>query len=131
MMLHELLFVLALLIYLSIYIANGGFVRVHKLTYVNSAKSQVAMLEDATNMYVLAIGSCPTTKQGLDALLVPPADLADPKKWQGPYLDKVQLPVDPWNNAYRYESKGKGVFRVWSCGPDGISGTKDDISTQL
>ena len=87
------------------------------------------MLEDAANHYALCVGYVPTTQQGLNALLAPPNELADKTKWTGPYLDKVQFPVDPWNTPYQYKALNDKGFRVWSAGPDRISGTKDDIST--
>jgi prepilin-type N-terminal cleavage/methylation domain-containing protein len=34
--------------------------------------------------------------------------------------------VDGWNRPLEYSVTGKKV-RIWSCGPDGISGTPDDI----
>lgn len=125
-MLHQLLFVLAVVILALVACSS---VRYSGCTPVNSAKSQAAMLEDAVNLYVLEIGNCPTTQQGLVALLSPPKDLAEPTKWQGPYLDKTCLPVDPWNNAYHYQTISDKEFRIWSIGPDGVSGTNDDIST--
>ncbi len=130
-MLHELLFVIVLLMLLAASLAFGVFIRYHRTPYTHSCKSYVNMLEDAVNHYVLSVGSAPTTQQGLDALLVPPADLPDPTKWTGPYLDIVQLSVDPWNNPYQYKALNNKAFRIWSNDPDGISGTKDDISTAL
>jgi general secretion pathway protein G len=126
----EVLLVLAILVILGS-LVTVSFVRMQRTAYINSAKSQVSMLEDAVNHYVLAVGSAPTQQQGLEALLAAPAELKDPTKWQGPYLDKQQLPVDPWNNPYQYESLGTDQFRIWSNGPDGTSGSDDDISTTL
>jgi len=34
--------------------------------------------------------------------------------------------VDAWERPIEYRVDGK-EFRVWSCGPDGVSGTDDDI----
>jgi general secretion pathway protein G len=50
------------------------------------------------------------------------------KSWHGPYLEK--LPTDPWQNPYQYAYPGKhnpSGFDLWSSGPDGKSGTEDDI----
>ena len=128
--LMEVLLVLAILVILGS-LVTVSFVRMQKTAYINSAKSQVAMLEDAVNMYVLAIGQPPTAQDGLNALLNPPGELKDPTKWQGPYLDKQDLPMDPWNNSYQYEPLGTDQFRIWSNGPDGQSGTEEDITTTL
>jgi len=99
--------------------------------YLYSARSQVGMLSDAVTIYASEIGTCPTDKQGLDALLVAPSDLPDSSKWKGPYIDRVQLPVDPWNHPYQYKALSGKDFRIWSHGPDGIGGSKDDITMQL
>lgn len=34
--------------------------------------------------------------------------------------------IDPWNNEYKYETRGKR-FTIISAGPDGDFGTEDDI----
>ena len=52
------------------------------------------------------------------------------KNWHGPYLDPPQLPIDPWGNPYLYACPGKHnptTYDLWSAGPDGKSGTSDDI----
>ncbi len=59
----------------------------------------------------------------LDELLNPPPGES------APYLS--ELPQDPWGNPYEYDAQGprnKGIKPdVWSAGPDGNSGTEDDI----
>jgi prepilin-type N-terminal cleavage/methylation domain-containing protein len=35
--------------------------------------------------------------------------------------------VDAWGRPIEYRVEGR-KFRLWSCGPDGISGTDDDLS---
>ena len=50
------------------------------------------------------------------------------RNWHGPYLDN--LPIDPWGNPYLYSYPGKhnpNGYDLWSAGPDGKSGTSDDI----
>jgi len=132
LMLHQLLVGLTFSIYaFTAIVALSCFRYSHGCTYVNAAKSQVEMLSGAVDMYVLAIGVCPTTEQGLSALLVAPVELVDRVKWQGPYLDHQQLPVDPWNNTYQYKAQSATEFRIWSNGPDGIAGSKDDITMQF
>src|SRR5262249_53544521 len=34
--------------------------------------------------------------------------------------------VDAWDRPFEYRVEGK-KFRLWSCGPDGVSGTADDL----
>ena len=50
-------------------------------------------------------------------------------KWRGPYTYKELL--DPWGNPYEYRippifQKKRG-YDLWSKGPDGKTGTEDDI----
>ena len=87
------------------------------------------LCKSALQMYEMSIGSYPTTAQGLQALRTAPQELANPSKWDGPYLDR-DIPRDPWDTPYQYCSPGihnPKSFDVWSFGPDGTNGTPDDI----
>jgi general secretion pathway protein G len=78
--------------------------------------------------YKMAMGDYPTTAEGLQALVTPPANRAD--RWRGPYLQDSKLPVDPWGEPYQYRYPGvknKNGFDLWSKGPDKTDGTDDDI----
>jgi general secretion pathway protein G len=44
--------------------------------------------------------------------------------WNGPYLRRA-IPLDPWGNAYEYESSG-GSFTLYSYGADGQRGGEGD-----
>lgn len=77
--------------------------------------------------YKIHMGSYPSTEEGLQALITPPANRAD--RWKGPYLEARTLPLDPWNNPYQYRypgTKNPDRFDVWSFGPDGRE-SADDI----
>ena len=126
----EVLLVLAILVVLGS-LVTVSFVRMQIHAYQDTATSQCRMLEQGVELYVLNIGSAPTQEQGLEALLVAPADLKDPTRWKGPYLNRQQLPSDPWNHPYQYEPLDGAAFRIWSNGRDGRTGTEDDISTTL
>lgn len=79
--------------------------------------------------YSLRMGGYPTTAEGLQALITPPADKAD--RWgTTPYLEPAKIPMDPWGEPYQYASPGthnKTTYDIWSKGPDKISGNEDDI----
>ena len=50
--------------------------------------------------------------------------------WIGPYVREDEMFIDPWGNSYNYRTpatKSKGGYDLWSNGPDGVSGTEDDI----
>lgn len=77
--------------------------------------------------YQRAMGSYPTTAEGLKALVEAPPN-ARPGAWRQPFVDK--LPLDPWNEPYQYAYPGshnKSSYDLWSKGPDRESGTADDI----
>lgn len=87
---------------------------------IKAAKVQVEDLSQTLDMYKLDVGSYPTTEQGLNALVENPGDV---QRWNGPYLKKNKIPLDPWNNEYRYTSPGEhGKFDIMSLGADGKEG---------
>lgn len=87
---------------------------------VKAAKVQIEDLSATLDMYKLDVGSYPTTEQGLEALVEAP-DSA--KRWNGPYLRKAKVPLDPWQNEYKYVSPGEhGKFDLASLGADGKEG---------
>jgi general secretion pathway protein G len=80
------------------------------------------------NTYRINMGSFPSTSEGLQALVTPPASNAD--NWRGPYIADGKLPNDPWGEPYQYAYPGthnKNGYDIWSKGPDKQSGTGDDI----
>jgi general secretion pathway protein G len=126
--LMEILLVLAILVVLGSMV-GVGYVQIQKNAMKNAARSQVTLLEDAVKLYALDVGTPPTD---LNSQLQQPPDVSE-TKWGGPYLEKQELPVDPWNQPYQYEiiDQTTGKFRVWSNGPDQQPGSTDDISTTL
>lgn len=88
------------------------------------ARIQIESLETALKLYKLDTGSYPTTEQGLQALVAPPEVGELAKKWrEGGYLEKGNVPRDPWDNDYLYLSPGaKGDYDIISYGADGELG---------
>jgi len=85
-----------------------------------AAKVQIVDLAATLDMYKLDLGRYPTSDEGLQALVESP-DSA--KRWNGPYLQKSKVPVDPWQNEYHYASPGEhGKFDLFSYGADGKEG---------
>ena len=99
------------------------------------AKSDIATLQGALQLYKLDNGNYPTTEQGLDALVKPPAQVDTTEEmttWkQGGYIEGGKLPMDPWRNPYQYLSPGVNneSYDIWSMGKDGESGTEDDMQS--
>ena len=88
------------------------------------AQADIQELKQALDRYYLDNGSYPTTDQGLQALVTPPAGGRAPSNYeQGGYIEK--LPNDPWGNQYFYQSDGS-TYALKSFGPDGVQ-SADDI----
>jgi len=88
------------------------------------ARVQLESIETALKLYKLDNGSYPTTEQGLQALVEPPASGRLAKAWrEGGYLEKGKVPLDPWDNEYMYLCPGiHGDFDLMSYGFDGEPG---------
>jgi general secretion pathway protein G len=86
------------------------------------AKADIATLDQALELYRLNNLTYPSTADGLQALVKPPASLTDPARYQaGGYIKK--LPNDPWGRPYLYASPGQhGTFDISTLGADGAPG---------
>ena len=124
---------LELLVVLGIIAMLAGIVGPQVMKHMGESKTKAAkvQIEDLSatlDMYKLDAGSYPTTEQGLQALIEAP-DTA--KHWNGPYLSKAKIPLDPWQNEYHYVSPGEhGRFDIISMGADakeGGTGEDQDI----
>lgn len=98
---------------------------------ITKAKADIATIESALDLYKLQNDGYPSTSDGLQALVAPPAD-ADPSKYQrGGYIKK--LPQDPWGRPYLYAAPGAhGEVDVWTLGADkkeGGEGPNADIGS--
>jgi general secretion pathway protein G len=97
---------------------------------VTAAQSDIQVnIPTALDLYELDNGFYPSTEQGLAALREQPSTAPVPAKWSGPYLKRK--PLDPWGNAYHYQSPGShnpNSYDLFSYGKDGAEGGKDDIT---
>jgi len=85
-----------------------------------AARLQIEELSSSLDMYRLDVGRYPTTDEGLNALIEAPETVT---VWNGPYLKKKKVPLDPWNNPYHYVAPGQhGKFDLWSLGADNAEG---------
>lgn len=78
----------------------------------------------STHGRVHALGVEVGTVVGLKGF--PPATLEELAARLNPEWIKEGKFVDAWEHPIQYRVDGKN-FQVWSCGPDGISGTDDDL----
>ena len=118
--LYELLIVLAILAMLATLIAPRvvGYLGRAKS---DTAKTQLANIATSLELYYYDQGQYPSPDQGLAALVTKPADAP---RWNGPYLQASETPLDPWGRPYRYrtvDEAGRG-FEIVSLGADGAEG---------
>ena len=94
---------------------------------VEKARADIATLGQALEMYRLDNLGYPTSSDGLQALVAPPASQATTARYrQGGYIKK--LPDDPWGRPYQYDNPGRQGpgFDLYSLGADGAPGGEDD-----
>lgn len=89
---------------------------------VAAAKSDLAAIGQALDMYKLDNSSYPTSDQGLEALVSKPSGTPEPRNWNANgYLKK--LPEDPWHRQYQYASPAEGApYEISTLGADGREG---------
>lgn len=90
----------------------------------DSAKIQVQQLGATLDLFRLDVGRYPTQDEGLDVLYDRPADA---KVWNGPYVKKRDMLIDPWDRPYVYRFPGEhGAYDLYSLGADGEDGGEDE-----
>ena len=93
-----------------------------------AARAQIELFGAALDQYRLDIGAYPVAGAGLQALVQNP-NLAS---WNGPYLKKPQVPLDPWGRPYEYKYPGEhgedpDVISLGADGQPGGDGNNADI----
>lgn len=115
----ELLIVISILGLLAVLASvqlSGYFARAKH----DTAKLQVKELTLALDLFQLDVGRYPTDREGLGALLAPPAGAAN---WRGPYLKSEAAILDPWGREFRYASQSASPgYAIGSYGADGAPG---------
>lgn len=121
--LAETLVVVAII---AIFSTSAGFMafRYFADSSPKAAKAQIQTFKLALNTYFLDSSRYPTQEQGLSSLVAKPTSDPIPTRWNGPYLDTLSIPTDPWGNEYEYQIPGPGgmPFGVVSLGADGVEG---------
>lgn len=125
----ELLVVLVILGLLASIVAPNVMSRIAGAKS-KTARLQVEEVGSALDLYSLELGSYPTTEQGLKALVERPQGV---DRWNGPYLKKPAVPLDPWGHEFHYRSPGEhGPYDLYSQGADnqqGGAGEDADITS--
>ena len=122
----ELLLVMVILTILAAVVVPK-FAKRSEQARVTAARTDISNIELALDSFEIDTGRCPTSEEGLKALLEAPPLLT---AWKGPYL-KRGTPRDPWGNEYVYQCPGdhnSEGYDLSSYGPDGQEGGGDDIT---
>jgi general secretion pathway protein G len=115
----ELLVVIIIIGLLAALVGPKLFGRVGKGKQA-AAQAQIELFGAALDNFRLDVGRYPTSDEGLRALLVNPGAI---ENWDGSYLKKEEIPLDPWGHAYVYKSPGEhGDYDILSHGGDGVAG---------
>jgi general secretion pathway protein G len=85
-----------------------------------TAKAQIELFGAALDQYRLDVGAYPPGSAGLSALIQSP----NAANWNGPYLKKSFVPLDPWGKPYYYKCcpGDRGDYDIWTYGADGAPG---------
>ncbi len=124
----EVLIAIVIIAALTAVVAPELFSRVSKANQT-AAANQIDIFKVALNNYRLDNGRYPSNQQGLNALVEEPTTPPLPRDWDGPYMDKKEIPLDPWENKYNYLIPGTHnthKYDLWSYGKDGIEGGSDE-----
>jgi general secretion pathway protein G len=93
---------------------------------ITAAKQQIGNFSSSVNLFLLDVSRYPATDEGLESLLRSPGETG----WRGPYLEKLEVPNDPWGSKYIYKypgDKNPSGPDISSPGPDRVPGNDDDI----
>ena len=90
---------------------------------INATRASIAAVGSAVEVYQLDTGRYPSS---LDNLLTSSGE----PNWDGPYLrgDKAAL-ADSWGTPFTYKASSGNDYKVISAGPDGQTGSGDDITS--
>ena len=85
-----------------------------------TAKAQIELFGAALDQYRLDVGAYPAAGAGLQALVQSP----NVANWNGPYLKKNAVPLDPWGKPYQYKCcpGDHGDYDIWTYGADAAPG---------
>jgi general secretion pathway protein G len=124
-----------LLVVLAIIMLLGTIAVPQLLKYLDKAKqdtarAQIQSLTATLDLFKLDVGRYPSQEEGLEALVTAPSELTG---WNGPYLKRKDMLLDPWKRVYRYKLPGEhGDYDLLSYGADdreGGEGTNKDVTS--
>ena len=125
----ELLLVITIISVLAAVVVPRFFGRSQEARIVAAKQTIVGTLGISLDLFEQDTGRYPRSEEGLLALVQSPQIT----NWRGPYLKTTTLPLDPWNNEYKYNfpselTDSEYLYDIISAGPDGVFGNTDDIT---
>ncbi len=114
-----------LLVVLVILVLLASVIGPRVISYLGSSRSktsqiQIESMTTALELFHIDVGRYPTSSEGLETLVKVSGTIPG---WNGPYLRKNDVPVDPWGKPYVYASPGnEKSFDLMTLGRDGKEG---------
>ncbi len=99
------------------------------MTQMRALVSENGPLAGALDRFRLDVGDYP--RDLIELSQAPVDDMDAVSSWCGPYVRNPDDMKDPWGNLLHYRFPGQrhpDSYDLWSVGPDGESGTEDDIT---
>lgn len=125
----ELLVVLVIIGLLSAFVAPQ-VIKYLSRAKTDAARAQIQNIASILDLYRLEVGSYPSEQDGLDALVEAPAEAG---RWNGPYVKRRDVLLDPWGQIYVYRFPGEhGDYDLYTLGADqtlGGDGENQDITS--
>jgi len=118
-----------LLVVLVILVLLASIIGPRVIGYLGSSRAktahiQIESLVTAMELFHIDVGRYPSSTEGLAALVKSPGNIPG---WNGPYLAKGDVPLDPWGKPYIYQAgQNAGSFVIKSLGADGKEGGADE-----
>jgi general secretion pathway protein G len=86
-----------------------------------AAFAQIELFGTALDTFRLDVGRYPEKLEDLQS------QPSGAEGWNGPYLKKEEIPLDPWDNPYQYKYPGEhGDYDLYSLGADRSEGGDGD-----
>lgn len=86
---------------------------------MDTARVAIQNLETSLDLFRLDVGRYPSEREGLLALVEKPDGVGT---WNGPYVKKRSVPLDPWGRPFTYRNPGRNSpYEISSRGPDNVA----------
>jgi general secretion pathway protein G len=110
--------IIGLLMGLVVPAVNSAYKKAQRRT----AKMSLTGLKNAITEYQRDTHQLPGK---LKDLIKKPANITG---WEEPYIEKEEVPTDPWGNDFKYKvtQGGKHPYELYSWGPNGQGAPKDE-----